>query len=82
MSGQYGRAVTTLWFVGGGENVRQDPARTVRTIREPPRQETKLCLVCGDGATDLGIAMHPTGTCAVWRSLSLKDNKDKVNCVK
>ena len=26
--------------------------------------------------------MHPTGTCAVWKSLSLKEKKARVNCTK
>ena len=71
-----------MGFVGGGENGRQGPTRTIRNVREPPRQDRKLCLACGNGSTDLGIAMHPTGTCAVWRGLSLKEKKDRVNCVK
>ena len=74
-----GRAVTKLGFVGGVEPVHKESA--VYT-KEPARKEAIACLVCGDGATDLKAAMHPTGSCAVWKSMTLKEKNDKVNCVR
>ena len=75
----HGRAATKLGFVGGAEPVHREP---VKNVKEPARREAAACLVCGDGATDLKAAMHPTGSCAVWKSMTLKEKKDKVNCVR
>ena len=72
------KASTKLGFVCGVEVSNKQN----QSITEPPRKDTRACLVCADGTTDLKSAMHPTGNCAVWRSLSLREKKDKVNCVK
>ena len=72
------RAITKVGFVCGVELSSKSSSSAV----EPPRKDTRACLACADGSTDLRTAMHPTGNCAVWRSLSLQEKKGKVNCIK
>ena len=76
---QFGKATTKLGFVCGGS---ETSSSIIKSVKEPPRSDTKACLVCADGATDLKSAMHPTGSCAVWKSLSIREKKEKVNCVR
>ena len=57
-------------------------SQLVQPAKEHQRNETRVCLACSDNAKDLKEAMHPTGSCAVWRSLSLEEKKEKVNCEK
>ena len=74
----HGRARTKCGFVCG-----EDPScNMVHPSTEPSQNEIRTCLACSDGSTDLKAAMHPTGTCAVWASLSLKEKMDKVNCIR
>ena len=74
ITNSYGRGSTKLGFVCGVE----PSSKLVQPVREP----TRACLVCKDETTDLKAAMHSTGSCAVWHSLSLKEKEEKVNCVK
>ena len=76
---QSGKAATKLGFVCGGNEII---GSGTKSVKEPPRSDAKACLVCADGATDIKSAMHPTGSCAVWKSLSLREKKEKVNCIK
>ena len=76
----YERAAIKLGFVCGIQAVSLDSIIAEKC--EPARKEERLCLACADGTTDLKVAMHPTGNCAVCRSLSLKEKKLKVNCIK
>ena len=73
-SDSHGRASTKLGFVCGVESSNN----SVIPIKEPPRNEVRACLACSDGSTDLKAAMHPTGTCAVWTSLSMKEKRTKL----
>lgn len=73
-----GKASTKVGFVCGVEM----STKSVNSAVEPPRRENRACLACADGATDVKSALHPTGNCAVWRSLSLREKRERVNCVK
>ena len=72
------KASTKLGFVCGVEV----SSKQQQSLIEPPRKDVRACLACADGTTDLRSAIHPTGNCAVWRSLSLQEKKGKVNCIK
>ena len=71
-----GKGSTRLSFVCGGKEGGSGGGKA--SSKEPPRTEVRPCLACWDGATDLASSLHPTGSCAVWKSLSLKERKEKV----
>ena len=82
----YGKASSKFGFVcgvsgdgKGSEGKSKEAEIPIKQKKEPVRKDVKLCLACADGLTDLKVAMHSTGNCAVWKALSLKE---KVNCVK
>jgi len=63
--GDQAKASTKLGFVNCGPSVGV-ASYTNDKIKEPPRAREPLpCLACGDGSTDLKVAIHPTYSCEV-----------------
>ena len=77
-SNSHGKGNTKIGFVCG----IYSPSEQYKVTDEIPRKESRPCLACADGPTNLNSAMHPTGYCAVWHSLSIQERKEKVNCIK
>ena len=75
------KSATRLSFVNRGSfELNVVAKKNVKNHEPPQKRDEKPCLACSDGATDLKTVMHPTGSCAVWRSLSYHQKKAKVNC--
>ena len=74
------KSVTQTCYVTGltlvTKKEEKDPKR-------PSERNYKPCLACNvDGATDLTATHHSMETCAVWASLSVKEKKERVQCIK
>ena len=61
---------------GGGKTKQDGPPNSVWV------KNLKPCLACDDGATNKSSIMHRLSECEVWKSLTLAQKKDKVQCIK